>query len=108
MCAFNPVFAQGMTVAAQGVFLLQWALQEQLKHSPNTLKGLADRHRKAMPKAIKLPFFLATVLDLKYPQAAGKRPVAHRLIAWYVTRLMEASSSNQFIFHEFNKVLHLK
>jgi 2-polyprenyl-6-methoxyphenol hydroxylase-like FAD-dependent oxidoreductase len=108
VCAFNPIYGQGMTVAAKGVSLLDKLLNEFAHASPGNLKGFSNQYRKSLPSVIKLPWFLATVLDLKYPQAKGRRPVGHGFLSWYVGKLFELSSLNVKVYHEFLKVLHLK
>ena len=108
VCSFNPIFGQGMSMAGKGAHLLKNLLEEQIRRSPESLDGLAKKHRKRLPKLAALPWFLTKVLDLNYKSATGKRLLGHGLLAWYVARLLELSSKNPRIYHEFNFVLHMQ
>ncbi len=108
VCSFNPIFGQGISVASLGVKLLGECLREQAARSPGDLRGLARRFQQRLPSVIRVPWFLAATLDLKYPQARGSRRVGLGLLHWYVGRLLEATSLDSGVYHQLNQVLHLK
>lgn len=108
VCAFNPVFAQGISVACLAARLLQDCLRQQAARSPGDVTGLARRFQRKLPGLIRLPWFLAATLDLQYPQATGARPAGLRLVQWYVGRLLECTSLDAAVYHQLNQVLHLK
>ncbi|WP_426756758.1 NAD(P)/FAD-dependent oxidoreductase [Myxococcus sp. Y35] len=108
VCAFNPVFGQGMSVAARGAALLDDCLHEQARRAPGTLEGVARRFRKRLPDIIRLPWFMGTSLDLQYPQALGRRWPGLGVVQWYIRRLMERTSRDAAVHHQFNRVLHLQ
>ena len=66
VCAFNPVYGQGMTTAALGALTLRNTLGENA--SP---RGLSRRFQKRLGKVIKAPWLLATGEDYRYPATTG-------------------------------------
>jgi 2-polyprenyl-6-methoxyphenol hydroxylase-like FAD-dependent oxidoreductase len=73
ICRFNPVYGQGMSVAAQEACLLHRLLQGRANES-NTLSGLASAFFSEAATLIETPWALAAVPDLAHPKAEGKRP----------------------------------
>jgi len=73
IASFNPVWGQGMSVAALQVQAFQQLLTERVKEG-NGLGGLAMTF---FPKAAEIAdnaWALAANLDLSYPQTQGERP----------------------------------
>lgn len=73
VCSFNPVYGQGMSVAALQVKALQEVLGERCVE----LRGLDGLAGAFFPKAadvIQTPWVLAVGQDLAYPQTTGERP----------------------------------
>jgi len=71
----NPVYAQGMTLAAIAAQTLQKALEEQEKTAD--LSGLAERFQKALSKAVGRQWRQATMEDRRWPGTIvvdGRRP----------------------------------
>jgi 2-polyprenyl-6-methoxyphenol hydroxylase-like FAD-dependent oxidoreductase len=68
-CRFNPVFGQGMSVAAQEAVLLR----RLLAGAEGDLTDLADAYFSELPKMLDAPWATAA-LDLAYPQTQGERP----------------------------------
>jgi 2-polyprenyl-6-methoxyphenol hydroxylase-like FAD-dependent oxidoreductase len=63
--AFNPVYGQGMSVAAVSALDLDKALNEQCDLSDNLI-GLAERFQKALGETLAMPWQLATGEDLRW------------------------------------------
>jgi flavin-dependent dehydrogenase len=103
VCAFNPIFGQGMTLACLGARLLGACVAES-----RTLRGLAPRFQRALPGLIRLPWFVATAMDLHYPQTSGVRPAGIGVLHWYLGRLLELTSLDTRVYHELNCVLHMR
>ncbi|WP_224366312.1 FAD-dependent oxidoreductase [Hyalangium versicolor] len=108
VCAFNPVFGQGMSVAGLGAELLHECLCEHAQRSPGELEGMAERFRKRLPGILRLPWFVSTSLDLQYPQATGQRMPGLGLLHWYIRRLLERTSRDTAVHAQFNRMLHLQ
>ena len=54
VCAFNPVYGQGMTIAALGAMTLDESLRELLR-STDGFKGFSSRFQKKLAKVNKAP-----------------------------------------------------
>jgi 2-polyprenyl-6-methoxyphenol hydroxylase-like FAD-dependent oxidoreductase len=73
ICRFNPVYGQGMSVAAQEASLLHELLQKLLGE-PDPLVGLAVAFFAEAATLIETPWALATVPDLAHPRTEGAQP----------------------------------
>jgi 2-polyprenyl-6-methoxyphenol hydroxylase-like FAD-dependent oxidoreductase len=74
VCAFNPVYGQGMTISALDAVTLQRCLQEQNQRSP---RADFEQHLQHQIAKITAPvWFLATNEDLRWPtvKLRGARP----------------------------------
>lgn len=80
LCSFNPIYGQGMSVAA----LEAEALGGELSKG---LDGLPKRFFAAAGKIIDNPWKIAVGGDLKMPEVPGRRPLSLRFINWYVGKL---------------------
>jgi 2-polyprenyl-6-methoxyphenol hydroxylase-like FAD-dependent oxidoreductase len=68
VCAFNPVYGQGMTTAALGAMTLRKCLREQNMH------GLSRRFQKRLAKVNAAPWLLAIGEDYRYRETDGGSP----------------------------------
>jgi 2-polyprenyl-6-methoxyphenol hydroxylase-like FAD-dependent oxidoreductase len=84
ICAFNPVYGQGMTVAAREAV----ALRDCLAAGPDDLER---RFLRAAARAIDDAWTLATRADLAQPTVPGRRPAGVRLVNAYLRRLHAAA-----------------
>jgi 2-polyprenyl-6-methoxyphenol hydroxylase-like FAD-dependent oxidoreductase len=73
ICRFNPVYGQGMSVAAQEASLLHALMQKRLGE-PDPLAGLAVAFFTEAATLIETPWALAAVPDLAHPRTEGHRP----------------------------------
>ena len=72
ICRFNPVYGQGMTVAAQEACLLKGLLERPSGES-DRLAGLAPAFFAEVPTLIETPWAVAT-MDFLHPSTRGQRP----------------------------------
>jgi 2-polyprenyl-6-methoxyphenol hydroxylase-like FAD-dependent oxidoreductase len=72
ICRFNPVYGQGMSVAALEACLLQ-RLLERLRGESNPIAGLAPTFFAEVQTLIETPWSVAT-LDFVFPDTRGQRP----------------------------------
>ena len=100
ICSFNPVYGQGMTVAA----LQAQVLRQCLLRGAN---GLARRYFRATAKPIGVAWRFAVGGDLNLPEVEGPRPLSLRLINRYVDRLQTAAESDLVVAEQFTKVVAL-
>ena len=100
ICSFNPIYGQGMTVAA----LEALALQRCLRRGED---GLARRYSSATTKAVGVAWQLAAGADLSLPEVEGPRPLPVRIANKYVDRVLAAAESDTVVAEQFAKVIGL-
>ncbi|MEU5531699.1 hypothetical protein [Streptomyces sp. NPDC020362] len=84
---FNPVYAQGISVAAQGALALRDLLAK------GVVPGLARRAQRAIARPIDNAWVLATGQDIHFSATKGKSPnLADRLLHRYVSRLSRTAT----------------
>ncbi len=101
LASFNPVYGQGMTVAACEALALRDALASS--HGEN----LARRFFRVAAKIIDVPWQLAVGGDLALPQVQGPRPFPVEWINAYVARVQRAAVHDPAVAAAFIKVMHL-
>ncbi len=107
-CSFNPVYAQGMSVAAIEAQSLDRCLREQEMFAGNKgLVGFTQRFQQAIARDIKTPWLLSTGEDLRYPGAEGKRSLSIRLLNRYMRRVIELTASDQRVTTTLLRVRNL-
>jgi 2-polyprenyl-6-methoxyphenol hydroxylase-like FAD-dependent oxidoreductase len=100
ICSFNPIYGQGMSVAAMEAR----ALSECLSAGRDRL---ARRFYRAAAKIVDIPWLVATGEDLRYPQVAGKRPPLHGLVSRYMERLHHVAAYDPVVCGRFFDVANL-
>jgi 2-polyprenyl-6-methoxyphenol hydroxylase-like FAD-dependent oxidoreductase len=100
ICSFNPIYAQGMTVAAIQAVTLR-----------DTLAGgsdrLAQRFFKAASKPLGVTWQMATGSDLSIAQVEGPRPLPVRMINAYINLVLTAAEQDSVLAERFLKVQYL-
>ena len=97
ICSFNPIYGQGMTVAALEALVLQRCLGRGED-------GLARRYFRATAKVVGAAWQLATGGDLSLPEVGGPRPLSVRIANKYVDRVLAAAESDTVVAEQFSKV----
>lgn len=94
VCAFNPVYGQGMTIASLGAVTLQKSLIEQHRlHPKGSLSGLSRRFQKQLAKVNEAPWMLATGEDYRYRETEGGAPtVMTRFMHRYMDQVIQLST----------------
>ncbi|HET7288635.1 MAG TPA: FAD-dependent monooxygenase, partial [Pyrinomonadaceae bacterium] len=82
VCAFNPVYGQGMTTAALGAMTLRQCLRE----ANGSLSNLSRRFQKRLAKVNAAPWLLATGEDYRYRETVGGSPT---LMTRFMHRYMD-------------------
>jgi flavin-dependent dehydrogenase len=100
ICSFNPIYGQGMTVAA----LQAEALQRCLRGGD---RDLARRFFRAAAKVIEPAWQLSAGGDLALPEVPGRRPLPTRLINRYVARLHRVAARDAKVAVAFMRVAAL-
>lgn len=99
-CSFNPVYGQGMTVAAHEAR----ALDECLRRGS---RGLARRFFAAASTIVDIPWGIAVGNDLRHPKVRGERPAMVRFINWYIGKLHMAARHDAALTNAFLNVANL-
>jgi 2-polyprenyl-6-methoxyphenol hydroxylase-like FAD-dependent oxidoreductase len=94
LCAFNPIYGQGMSVAA----VQAMALRDCLAQGGDRL---ARRVLRASASAMANAWQLAAGSDLAYPDVEGNPTRAMRVIGRYVQRVLQAAETDPHVARRF-------
>ncbi|MGD0605761.1 MAG: FAD-binding monooxygenase [Streptosporangiaceae bacterium] len=100
VCAFNPIYGQGMTSASLQAIALRGLLADG---QPLTWR----RHFQAMAKAVDDPWTISTGNDLGFPGVTGKRTPLVRIVNAYLPRLHELGERDPDAAAAFLRVVGL-
>lgn len=100
ICSFNPIYGQGMSVAALDAV----ALRECLRRGVN---DLPRRYFRATAKAVGVAWRTGAVSDLAFPEVQGRRTPSMRITNRLVDRVLAASESDTVIGTQFFRVTGL-
>ncbi len=111
ICALNPVYGQGMSVAAlEGAVLAGW-----LRSAPVSRSLAANERPNAQPllrdlgRAVRTPWLMATSEDARI-MGMPRAPGASRLVGTmggYVQAVQDIAARDPFVLRRFVEVLHL-
>jgi 2-polyprenyl-6-methoxyphenol hydroxylase-like FAD-dependent oxidoreductase len=97
MCAFNPIYGQGMSVAAEEAVLLGATLRAGTDR-------VAERFFRAAGTPISTAWDLAAGSDLAFPEVEGNPTRAMRVINRYVDRVLTAAETDPEVARRFMAV----
>jgi 2-polyprenyl-6-methoxyphenol hydroxylase-like FAD-dependent oxidoreductase len=100
ICALDPAFGQGMTVAALEAEILSRCLTQGLLE-----EGLARAYLRAVDTCLKVPWTICASENFKYPQTTGPRPFAFPLIRRFMDFL--TTCGDPVVLTQIYKVLTL-
>ena len=105
-CGFNPIYGQGMSVAAISAV----ALADHVRHSNGDLDGVAQSTIRAISRITQGAWLLATSADLEWPGTQGGtigNGPADRFGRWYIGQMLDAMAFDNNVRMEFNAVNQL-
>jgi 2-polyprenyl-6-methoxyphenol hydroxylase-like FAD-dependent oxidoreductase len=102
ICSFNPIYGQGMSVAA----LQAIELENTLVSGDGDL-ALAKTFFRRAAKVIEIPWTIAVGNDLRIPEAVGRRTAGVKLFNWYISKLHIAAHTDPVAALAFHRVGNL-
>ncbi len=100
ICSFNPIYGQGMSVAALDAMALRECLSRGVTDLPR-------RYFRATAKAIGAAWRTGATSDLAFPEVEGRRTPSMRLTNRLVDRVLAAAESDAAIGTQFFRVTGL-
>ncbi|OBC10713.1 2-polyprenyl-6-methoxyphenol hydroxylase-like oxidoreductase [Mycobacterium sp. 852013-50091_SCH5140682] len=100
MCSFNPIYGQGMSVAAMDAVALREALRGGTADLPR-------RYFRAAAKSVGVAWDLAVGSDLAFPGVEGHRTPMMRFTSRFVERVLTACETDADVHAQFFKVTGL-
>lgn len=105
-CRIDPVFGQGMSIAALEAIALKKELQKAV--NKNKLSQISKNTHRSFSKIIDVPWLIALTEDFRFTHTDGAKPFGLPLLKWYVKRVILACESNQKVYGKLINVLQLK
>ncbi|WP_405487226.1 NAD(P)/FAD-dependent oxidoreductase [Streptomyces sp. NBC_00096] len=102
VATFNPLYGQGMTVAAQGLLAVRALLRAKGLAHPS----IGMEAQRALAPQVATAWELATSQDILYPGATGMEPrTGAGLLNSYVSRLMTGATTQEELTSAFLEVI---
>ena len=101
IASFNPIYAQGMTVAAFEALVLHHTLADGED-------ALAARFFEAATSVIDIAWSMGVGPDFEFPETEGPRPSGSRLAGWYVGRLKRRARRDPVLTEALTQVIQFE
>lgn len=101
IASFNPIYAQGMTVAAFEALSLHHALADG-DHA------LARRFFEAAEPVVDIAWSMGVGPDFEFPETEGPRPRGSRISGWYVGRLQRRARRDPVLTEALTRVIQFE
>jgi 2-polyprenyl-6-methoxyphenol hydroxylase-like FAD-dependent oxidoreductase len=98
--SFNPVYGQGMSVAALQAVALRQSLSSGIDRQ-------SQRYLKASSRIVDVAWDLAIGSDLSLPEVEGERPILTRLSNAWAERILRAAEHDPAVAEVFGAVTDL-
>ncbi|MEO0373680.1 MAG: 2-polyprenyl-6-methoxyphenol hydroxylase-like oxidoreductase [Cyanobacteria bacterium P01_A01_bin.17] len=107
-CAFNPVYGQGVTIAAESAIILGQCLQHQHeRYGAGQWTGFSQYFHQQLVSVTRTPWLMATGEDLRWPQTVGNQPdLMTRLMQWYMDQVISLINEDGDVYQAFLEVIH--
>jgi 2-polyprenyl-6-methoxyphenol hydroxylase-like FAD-dependent oxidoreductase len=100
LCSFNPIYGQGMSVAALEAETLEGCLGESHDDLPR-------RFYRSVSKVVDVPWKLAAGADFAHPGVTGRRTPTTGIVNWYVGHVRRAITRDEEVCRTFTMVTGL-
>jgi 2-polyprenyl-6-methoxyphenol hydroxylase-like FAD-dependent oxidoreductase len=88
LCSFNPIYGQGMSVAALEALQLHHTLASAGRD------GVGRRFFERAAAIVDSPWSIAVGGDFEFPETTGSKPRGTDFVNWYLDRLVRAAHSD--------------
>ncbi|MDP1456304.1 glutamate synthase [Bacillus wiedmannii] len=102
-CRFDPVFGQGVSVAAMEAHQLQLLLQKRQKLD----KTFTQRFYKKTANIIQTPWEMTTTEISRHPQLTRKLSMKQKFQLWYTKQIYELSATDSDVYIRLVRVMNL-
>jgi hypothetical protein len=103
VCGFNPIYGQGMSVAAMAAE----ELHASLAKAAGVLEGFAPGFQRNYPKVVAPAWLLATSADFEWVGRTDQPTPAERFANWYLPRVLDATLHDRRVLEAFLEVQNL-
>ncbi|CAL8461959.1 g1490 [Coccomyxa elongata] len=116
LAAFNPVYGQGISVAAIEAETLRRLLYESEgatsanKVTAEQLSSLAHVYQAKAKHIVDFPFSVSTGEDLNFEGTTGERPkkgLAEKLMGGYLDALLDVAANDMAVFKSVQEVMNM-
>ncbi|CAL8461958.1 g1489 [Coccomyxa elongata] len=116
LAGFNPVYGQGITVAAMEAEALHKLLKERAevagsgRISAEQLASLAPTYQAMAKNIVEFPFSVATGEDFNFQGTTGERPKkgpVKQLMSSYMKALLELAAIDMSVYKPLQRVMNL-
>jgi 2-polyprenyl-6-methoxyphenol hydroxylase-like FAD-dependent oxidoreductase len=104
VCSFNPVYGQGMTVAAIEAEALGRVLSDVRERVQPDRRLGRDWHR-AVARIVDVAWQGVAIEDDRYPEVTSARPAALPFFQWYMERVNRATLRDDEVADRFYRVI---
>ncbi len=111
VCAFNPVYGQGMTTAALGALTLRESLERAARVPSNDTfdRGFSRRFQRRLARNNSFPWSIATSEDYRYPYTTGGAAsfltrVRHRYLDYALDLTTRSAHARRLLLRVFGMV----
>jgi len=101
-CAFNPIYGQGMTVAASGAALLGEMLERNVP-----MEKFPRAFQRALAARLRPVWTMSTSADFQMPTTQGQRPLSTRAGHAYFNALLKLATRDSDVTRTLSRVLQL-
>jgi 2-polyprenyl-6-methoxyphenol hydroxylase-like FAD-dependent oxidoreductase len=100
VCSFNPIYGQGMCVAALEALTLRRHLERGVEPQPH-------RWFRDLARVVDVPWDMSAGGDLAFPGVPGQRTLKVRVLGAYLSRLHAAAANDAHLATAFMRVAGL-
>lgn len=112
VCAFNPIYGQGMTTAAISALILDQCLRQDGQNSSQRPASystrLAQHFQRQLAQMLKTPWLMATSDDFRWEMTEGGQPnLVTRCMYRYMDQVMILATRQPGVCQTFANVIHM-